>query len=100
MSEQRLPDFKDPPVTEVVAAVQFVPLAQFGMPEVISVARAFEGWTIVDVPPAIPPIVESPPNQAAHQGINFTLGPPPLRVILSQGDRWLAQVQQDRIAAH
>jgi uncharacterized protein (TIGR04255 family) len=99
MSE--LPDFERPPVVEVLAAVQFVPIAQFGMREAALVARAFEGWDVVDVPPALEPIVEAPPGQPVTTSLRFGLGMPPVRLILQSRDgRWVAQVQQDRLAAH
>ncbi len=96
-----LPDFERPPVVEVVAAVQFVPLAQFGMREAAMAARAFEGWDILDVPPALEPIIEAPPGHPATTSLRFGLGVPPTRLIIGTSDgRWLAQVQQDRVAAH
>jgi uncharacterized protein (TIGR04255 family) len=99
MSE--LPDFERPPVVEVVAAVQFVPIAQFGMREATLVARAFDEWDIVDVPPALEPIVETPPGQPVPTSLRFGLGMPPVRLILQSGEgRWVAQIQQDRVAAH
>lgn len=96
-----LPDYERPPVTEVVVAVQFVPVAQFGMREAVAVSRAFDDWELVDVQPALEPIVEPRPGHLAIPVLRFGLGTPPMRVILSsEGERWQAQVQQDRIAAH
>jgi hypothetical protein len=96
-----LPDYERPPVVEVVAAVQFLPLPQFGMREAVAVSRAFDGWDVVDVPPALDPIVEYPAGNVASPALRFGLGQPPVRAILaSEGERFLAQVQQDRIAAH
>lgn len=96
-----LPDYRRPPVVEIVAAVQFVPLPHFGMREAVELSRAFEGWELVDVVPALEPIVESPGATAVQPGLKFGLGSPPVRVILQSADRrWLVQVQQDRIAAH
>lgn len=96
-----LPEYELPPVTEIVAAVQFVPLPQFGMREAVAVSRAFEGWEIVDVLPALEPIVEPPAGAPAVPSMRLALGSPPLRLVISRDDdRWLAQVQQDRIAAH
>lgn len=96
-----LPDFERPPVVEIVAAVQFSPIPQFGMKEAISVARAFQDWGIVDAPPALPPIVEPPPGESTFARFDFALGTPPLRLILESTDgRWLLQIQQDRIAVH
>lgn len=96
-----LPDYKRPPVVEVVVAVQFLPLPQFGMREAVAVSRAFEGWDVVDVPPALEPIVEYPAGNVSSPALRFGLGHPPVRAIFaSEGERWLAQVQQDRIAAH
>jgi hypothetical protein len=44
LMSELLPDFERPPVVEVVAAVQFVPIARFGMREATLAALAFEGW--------------------------------------------------------
>jgi len=96
-----LPDYERPPVVEVAVAVQFVPLPQFGMREAVAVSRAFEGWDVVDVLPALEPMVEPPPGHVVAPELRFGLGNPPVRVILSsEGSHWVAQVQQDRVAAH
>jgi len=98
---ETLPDYKSPPVVEIIAAVQFVPLPQFGMAEAVTVARAFEDYSVVDVPPALPPIVEARPGEPARQSFRLDLGAQPVRLILaSRDDRWLIQLQQDRIAVH
>lgn len=100
-SDNQLPDYHDPPVVEIVAAVQFVPLPRFGMPEIIALARSFDGWQIFDAPPALDPIVEAEPGTGASMSFRLGLGQPPQRLILASDDgRWLAQVQQDRIAVH
>jgi hypothetical protein len=106
MSETRpvpteLPDYKHPPVVEIVAAVQFLPVPQFGIPEAVAVARELPDWRIVDAPPALPPIVEGEAPRPTQQAITLGLGTPPLRLILDSGDgRWLVQAQQDRVAVH
>lgn len=88
-------------MVQIITAVQFAPLPSFAMPEVIAVARGFEGWQIVDAPPALPPIVESPPGEPTHQSFNLALGTPPMRLVLASRDgRWLLQLQQDRLAVH
>jgi len=98
---EKLPDYKSPPVVEIIAAVQFVPLPQFGMAEAITVARAFDDYSVVDVPAALPPIVEARPGEPARQSFRLDLGSPPVRLILaSRDERWLIQLQQDRIAVH
>lgn len=96
-----LPDYERPPVTEVVASIQFLPIPNFGMGEAVAVAREFPEWEVVDVLPALEPIVETGPGHVASQGLRFGFGSPPVRLLLSSDHgRWLAQVQQDRIAAH
>lgn len=96
-----LPGYERPPVTEVVAAVQFVPVPQFGMCEAVAVSRAFEDWEVADVLPALEPMVEAPAGHLSGPTLTLGLGTPPVRVVLrSEGERWMAQVQQDRIAAH
>ncbi len=101
MPTEKLPDYESPPVVEIIAAVQFVPLPQFGMAEAITVARAFDDYSVVDVPAALPPIVEARPGEPARQSFTLGLGSPPVRLILaSRDERWLVQLQQDRIAVH
>ena len=101
MPTEKLPDYRSPPVVEIIAAVQFVPLPQFGMAEAITVARAFDEYSVIDVPPALPPIVEVRPGEPPRQSFRLDLGSPPVRLILSsQDERWLVQIQQDRIAVH
>lgn len=96
-----LPGFDLPPVREIVIAIQFVPVPQFGIREAVAVSRTFEGWEIVDVLPALDPIVEGPLGEATGHGLRFGLGTPPQRVVLSSdGGHRIAQVQQDRVAAH
>jgi len=99
--QETLPDYRSPPVVEIIAAVQFVPLPQFGMAEAVTAARAFNDYSVVDVPPALPPIVEVRPGEPARQSFRLDLGSPPVRLILvSRDERWLVQLQQDRIAVH
>lgn len=96
-----LPEYERPPASEVVVAVQFVPLPQFGMREALTLARAFEDWEIVDVVDALEPIVEPPPGQVTGPALRFGLGSPPRRLLLSaDGGRWVAQFQQDRLVLH
>lgn len=96
-----LPEYERPPVVEVVASVQFVPVPQFGMREAVSVSRAFDGWEVIDVPPALEPIVEAPSGHLVAPTLRFGLGNPPVRLLLGTEDgRWIAQIQQDRVAAH
>lgn len=96
-----LPEYEFPPVTEIVIAIQLVPVPQFGMREAVAVSRAFEGWEIIDVLPALEPIVEAPLGAATGHSLRLGLGTPPQRVVLSADDgHHIAQVQQDRVAAH
>lgn len=98
---QSLPDYERPPVSEIGAAVQFLPLAAFGMAEVVSVAREFAEWRILDAAQAIPPIVEPPPGRPLTETISFGFGTPPLRLMMaSEDERRVVQLQQDRVALH
>ena len=72
---EKLPDYKSPPVVEVIGAVQFDPLPQFGIAEAVAVARAFDDYSVVDVPPALPPIVEARPGEPARQSSGSISGP-------------------------
>lgn len=99
---RELPDYERPPVVEIVVAVQFQPLRRFGMPEIVRLAQGLgEGWRIADVPPALGRMVEDPgrPTESATM-LNFGFQPPPRAVFTSTDDRWLAQVQSDRLAVH
>lgn len=101
VTSMELPDYERPPVVEIVIGVQFVPLPQFGMREAVAVSRAFEGWEVIDVVPALEPIVEAPAGHLVAPTLRFGLGNPPVRVVLGhEGEHWLAQVQQDRLVAH
>jgi len=98
---EKLPDYKSPPVVEVIGAVQFDPLPQFGIAEAVAVARSFDDYSVVDVPPALPPIVEARPGEPARQSFRLDLGSQPVRLLLASDDgRWVVQLQQDRIAVH
>lgn len=101
-TSHQLPDYERPPVVEIVAAVQFQPLRGFGMPEVVRVAGALSGeWRIADVPPALGRIVEEPSASIQSESMmTFGLGPPPRAILTSADDRWLAQLQGDRLAVH
>jgi hypothetical protein len=96
-----LPDYERPPVVEIAAAVQFAPLAHFGMREALAVARSFEGWELLDVAPALDPILEAPLGQLVAPSVRIAIGIPPPRVLLgTEAGRWLTQLQQDRLVAH
>lgn len=101
MTHAQLPDYEHPPVVEIVAAVQFLPLRQFGMPEIVGVARRLDDWDIADAPPALGRIIEDPDAVATTPSTAITLGNPPQRVVFASKDgRWLAQIQADRVAIH
>jgi len=101
VSAEALPDFERPPVVQIIASVQFLPLPQFGMAEILTVAREMDGWDVLDAPAAIPPMAEPPPGGEEITTINFGFGVAPLRLILhSREGTWLTQLQQDRIAIH
>jgi hypothetical protein len=99
---QELPDYRQPPVVEIIAAVQFVPLPVFGAPQVVAIGKALDDWTVVDVPPSIPPMSEGPLSASGvGQQAFFGFGAAPIRAILTSEDgRWTAQIQQDRVAVH
>lgn len=100
MSAAKLPDYQDPPVAEIVAAVQFSPVGSFRIPEIIRLDEAFgSDWSLFEAREALEAIVESPPGvpPAGRFGLGF--GSPPQRAMFSGGDgRWLLQVQHDRVA--
>lgn len=64
-------------------------------------ARAFDDLEVMDVVPALEPMVESDSAQALTASLRFGLGTPPVRLLLvSPDERWVFQLQQDRIAVH
>jgi len=101
VTDSSLPAYDNPPVVEIVAAAQFAPLPVFGLAEIVTLGRTFEGWRVVDAPPAIPPMVELTPGQPSPTAMGFSFGQPPLRLVLTAGEgAWTAQLQQDRVAVH
>lgn len=98
--DRTLPDFRRPPVVEIVAAVQFAPLPRFEIEQVVALGHGFDDWTVVEAPPAIPPMSELAGARGVVQQL-ISFGTPPVRAILSgDGGRWTGQIQQDRIAVH
>jgi uncharacterized protein (TIGR04255 family) len=95
-----LPDYRNPPVTEIIAAAQFAPVPLAGIEHIVALGREFADWKVVEAPPAIPPMSEGPAGQELPQAF-FAFGNPPVRVVLATEDgRWVAQFQQDRVALH
>jgi uncharacterized protein (TIGR04255 family) len=96
----RLPDFENPPVVEIIAAVQFAPIPAFEFAQVVALCQEFADWTPIDAPPAIPPIAEGPGTVPSDETF-FAFGSPPRRLVLTRDNgRWTGQVQQDRVAVH
>lgn len=102
MSASELPDYERPPVREIVAAVQYPPAVQFGLPEIVRLDRELEDWSLVDAQPALDPIVEPPPGSSAGAHVGFGFGAPPQRAVFRHSDEaaWQLQVQHDRIAVN
>jgi hypothetical protein len=95
-----LPDYKNPPVTEIIAAAQFAPVPLSGIEHIVALGREFADWKVIEAPPAIPPMSEGPAGQELPQAF-LAFGNPPVRVLLATDDgRWVAQFQQDRVAVH
>lgn len=100
-SDRELPDYESPPVTEIVAALQFRPRSHLDMAAAVALARALDDWRVVDVQAAIPPMSEAPAGQPQRQELTLGFGDPPMRLLLATEDqRWLSQVQHDRVALH
>lgn len=103
MSPDDLPQFDRPPVNEVVGSAQFVALPSFGLAEIVKVGRALVGYDLRELQPQLPPIQEGPPGQPERPQLPqffFGVGPqPPQRALYFRGDdRFVAQLQRDRIA--
>lgn len=100
-TDGELPDYRKPPVVEIIAAVQFAALPRFGLNEMVSIARAFPDYQLLGPAPSIPPIVEVPLGAQGPQVLNFGFGEASQRLILESPDeRWIVQIQQDRVAVH
>ncbi len=100
MSPDDLPQFDSPPVDEIVGAVQFVALPRFALPEIMRVGKALEGYELRELQPQLPPIQEGPPGQPEPPQLpQFFLGSQPQRALyFRDDDRFVAQLQRDRIA--
>ncbi len=95
-----LPQFKKPPVMEIVGAAQFRALPAVGLPEMVDVGQNLHGYTLRELQPQLDPVQELPPRQPdAPQLPQIIFGQPPLRALyFSSDDRFVAQLQRDRIA--
>jgi hypothetical protein len=95
-----LPQFERPPVVEIVGAAQFVALPRFGLPEIVQVGQALEGYELRELAGQLPPLDEVPPGQPERLQLpEFRFGPPQQRALYYKSDeRFVAQLQRDRIA--
>jgi hypothetical protein len=97
-----LPQFERPPVMEIVGAAQFVGLPAFGLPEIVKVGEALDGYELRELQPQLPPLQESDPGlPEAFQMPQIMFGPPQQRALYfaaSDDERFVAQLQRDRIA--
>ena len=99
-SAGELPDFAAPPVVEIVGAVQFLPLPRLGVQEMIQVGSRLEGYELQELQPQLPPIQELPPGRPIPPPFpQMFFGSQPQRALyIGEDERFIAQMQRDRIA--
>ncbi len=95
-----LPQYDNPPVREIVGAAQFRALPRFGLPEIVRFGEALEGYELRELQPQLPPLQEGPPGRPGPAQLLLAVGPQPQRALYFRqpDERFVAQVQQDRIA--
>jgi len=99
-ASERLPDFDAPPVVEIVGSVQFIPLPRLVLRDMIDVGARFEGYQLNELQPQLHAIQELPPGEVASPPFpQMFLGQQPQRALyVTEDQRFIAQLQQDRIA--
>jgi hypothetical protein len=87
---------------EIVGAVQFVALPRLGLPEIVKVGGALDGYELRELQGQLPPLQEVGPDQLEPFQLPqfmFGVGPQPQRALYFKTDeRFVAQLQRDRIA--
>lgn len=84
---------------EVVGSVQFVGFSPLQLPDLVGIGDRLDGYQLMDVQPALPPMNEAGPGPAELSQFTFGFGQAQHRVLFTDHDgRGLAQVQADRIA--
>ena len=85
---------------EIVGSVQFTPLPRLTLREMIDVGARLEGYELSELQPQLPPIQELPPGVIAPPPFpQMFFGHQPQRALYTATDeRFIAQLQQDRIA--
>lgn len=99
-SQESLPDFDAPPVTEIVGAVQFNGIPRLGLPEMIQLGSQLDGYELRELQPQLPPMQELPPEVPVPPPFpQMFFGEQPQRALYVREDqRFTAQLQRDRIA--
>jgi hypothetical protein len=85
---------------EIIGAAQFRALPVVGLPEMVKVGQSLSGYTLRELQPQLDPVQELPPGQPdAPQLPQVIFGQAPQRALyFSADDRFVAQLQRDRIA--
>jgi len=97
---EHLPDFKSPPLDEVVLGVQFSPVVAYSSVHAGNVWRLFENeFPVVQEQPLLDPQFETFGGANIQPNIQFQIGTPPVGSRLwfvSKDDNHLLQFQRDR----
>jgi hypothetical protein len=85
---------------EIIGAAQFRALPAVGLAEMLEVGDSLGGYLLRELQPTLLPMQEPPPGQPEVQQMpQVILGPGPQRALYySDDDRFVAQLQRDRIA--
>lgn len=95
-----LPQYDNPPVMEIVGAAQFRALPRFGLPEIVRLGDALAAYELRELQPQLPPLQEGAPGRPEQPQLLLGFGPQPQRALYFRqpDERFVAQLQQDRIA--
>lgn len=95
-----LPQYANPPVREIVGAAQFRPLPRFGLPDIVRLGKALADYELRELQPQLPPLQEGAPGRPEPPQLMLGFGPQPQRALYFRqpDERFVAQLQQDRIA--
>jgi hypothetical protein len=85
---------------EIIGAAQFRALPTVGLPQMLEIGDSLDGYVLRELQPTLLPIQEPPPGQPEVQQMpQVIIGPGPQRALYySDDDRFVAQLQRDRIA--
>ena len=98
---QELPDFDNPPVTEIVGAAQFVALPRLSLSDMVRVGQRLDDYDLHELQPELPPMTEVAPGAPDQAQFMLGVGQQPHRALyLRPEGRFFAQLQRDHIAVN